>query len=79
MFIMYDCASSVLALFQGHVKLNASGKQDLLVKELGNAVLLISQFYYLYYSFITMSALSLNSKLDGCSFAFGDFVLSDPL
>lgn len=76
---MYDRASSVLALCQGHVKLNATGKHDLLFKELGNAVLLISQFYYLYYSFTTISALSLNSKVGGCSFAFGDFVLSDPL
>lgn len=72
---MYDHASSVLALCQGHVKRNATGKHDLLVKELGNAVLLISQFYYFYY--ITISVLSLNSKMSGCSSALE--TLSDPL
>lgn len=66
---MCDCASSVLALCQGHVKLNATGKHDLPVKELRNAVLLISKFYYLYCNFITISALSLDSKLGSCSFA----------
>lgn len=66
---MCDCASFVLALCQGHLNLNATGKHDLLVKELGNAVLLISQFYYLCCNFITISALSLNSKLGGCSSA----------
>lgn len=67
---MCDRASSGLALCQGHVKLTATGKPDLLVKEVGNAVLLIRQFYYLYcYNLITVSALSLNSKLGGCSFA----------
>lgn len=69
----------VLFWLFANLKLNAIGKHDLFVKELGNAVLLISQFYHLYYSFITISALSLNSKLNGCGFAFGDFVLSDPL
>lgn len=63
---MCDHANSVLALCQGHVKLNATGEHYLLVKELGNAVLLISQFYYFYCT--TVSALSLNSKLAGSSF-----------
>lgn len=63
---MCDRANSVLALCQGHVKLNVTGKHCLLVKELGNAVLLISQFYYFYCT--AVSALSLNSKLAGSSF-----------
>lgn len=67
MLIMYECANSILALCQGHIKCNGTWKQDLLVKELVNAVLLISQFFYFYYTTIPVS--SPNSKLVGSSFA----------